>query len=443
MGIPTNCKFVVGLKAVLLFAVVGLCLFGYALRYHCKTGAVLSIVEVFFTRSDTQWMFCSYLAIWCACFVALTFGLKDILLVGLLLIAAVLYVINYGFAFRSTNAVIFLGSITLGSGVRVIFKQQKAEDENQNSKTRTFLIGLVVLLAFSSWWHLDMTDNSYHGPRWMGLWNNPNIYGMLMGAGVVLAIGLLATNQKVESRKQKAEIILLWIAAGMMAVGLVMSYSRGAWAATTVGLLYLAWCYGKLKWRFMLLCMLAAAAVVVCFWHSTADTAPWYLKRLDFSRSSAQHRVSAWRGAVQMMLDHPLGVGWNQAVRVYDKNYSPPAGGAAALTMNSYLMLGTELGLPGLLCFVAYVGLCFRSPRPKVQSPKLEGGTPLAVGCWTLDATQVACRAAALVFVVAFWFDGGLFNLPTASVFWILLELGTSELVANRKCLLQLPSHAS
>jgi hypothetical protein len=26
--------------------------------------------------------------------------------------------------------------------------------------------------------------------------------------------------------------------------------------------------------------------------------------------------------------------------------------------------------------------------------------------------------------LVAFWFDGGLFDLPTAVVFWILLELG-------------------
>jgi hypothetical protein len=27
---------------------------------------------------------------------------------------------------------------------------------------------------------------------------------------------------------------------------------------------------------------------------------------------------------------------------------------------------------------------------------------------------------------VACWLDGGLFDLPTAAVFWILLELGTS-----------------
>ena len=29
--------------------------------------------------------------------------------------------------------------------------------------------------------------------------------------------------------------------------------------------------------------------------------------------------------------------------------------------------------------------------------------------------------------LVAFWFDGGLFTLATAAVFWILLELGSER----------------
>jgi predicted phage tail protein len=50
------------------------------------------------------------------------------------------------------------------------------------------------------------------------------------------------------------------------------------------------------------------------------------------------------------------------------------------------------------------------------------------------SSPQTACRAGALALLVAFWFDGGLFTLATASVFWILLELGTSDLAANRNC---------
>jgi hypothetical protein len=35
-----------------------------------------------------------------------------------------------------------------------------------------------------------------------------------------------------------------------------------------------------------------------------------------------------------------------------------------------------------------------------------------------------ACHSGALVLLVAFWFDGGLFRLATATVFWLLLEVG-------------------
>jgi hypothetical protein len=38
-----------------------------------------------------------------------------------------------------------------------------------------------------------------------------------------------------------------------------------------------------------------------------------------------------------------------------------------------------------------------------------------------------------LVFLVAFWFDGGLFKLATAAVFWILLELEAETGEATKK----------
>jgi O-antigen ligase len=211
----------------------------------------------------------------------------------------------------------------------------------------------------------------------------------------------------------------------MMGVGLLFSYSRGAWVGTAVGLLYLAKAHGKFKWRFVLTGVFVVAAVVFCFWNSTSDTGPWYLKRMDLSRPSAQHRVAAWSGAIQLMRDHPFGVGWNKAVGTYEKNYSPPEGGAAAITTNDYLMLGTQLGIPGLICFVAYVALCLGAPASRRQvGSKAEpaGETP---------ALPAICRAGALAMLVAFWFDGGLFTLVTASVFWILLELSQ---IRNSEC---------
>jgi prepilin-type N-terminal cleavage/methylation domain-containing protein/prepilin-type processing-associated H-X9-DG protein len=456
----------------LLLAVVAACLFGYAL--HSKSGIFREFEAALLS---VEWMLLVCLAIWCGTFIFLTVSLNDLPLIGLLLIAMAVYFIGYSESSRAADVTIFLTGVTLGKGVRVFLSRSSRREsapiehsEIQNQKlgidqsglmsAATFHIGLVVLLAFASWWHLDMSANFYHGPRWTGLWDNPDIYGMLMSAGFVLAVGLLAAKRNKRHKenpdfaakelKEHKEnflfsvrpflcflrffaankmFVVLFIAAGMMAVGLFFSYSRGAWVGTAVGLLYLAKAYGKFKWRYVVPGAWLVALGALLIWGRTPDDAPWYLKRMDLSRPSAQHRVAAWRGAVQMMRDHPFGVGWNKAVETYQKDYSPPEDGAGAITTNDYLMLGTQLGFPGLLCFVAYVGLCFR----KCGARSAECGIEELRIPNSEFRIKTACRAGALALLVAFWFDGGLFKLATASVFWILLELGNSNAEGRMK----------
>ncbi len=462
-------KWRVGITVTLLLEIIALCLLERALNRYC---GIFREFEA--SLLSLQWILLVFIAVWCGCFIFKTFSVNDLPLIGLLVIAISAYFIGYAAVSTTTDAIILLAGVTLGRGARVLFRQNEKRRTQKQSETPStftplrpdghvvsyFLVNLVVLLAFSAWWHLDI--GVYHVSRWMGLWDNPNVYGMLMGTGLALAIGLLAASLKSKAQSPKLaeensdsssrsflrslrsfaaiksaicnpQFAILLVAAGMMAEGLLFSYSRGAWLGTAGGLLYLAKAHGKFKWRFVLPEILVAAAVVCLFWHSTSDTDPWYLKRLDLSRPSAQHRVAAWCGAIQMMRDYPLGVGWNKAVETYDKHYSPPKYSASAITTNDYLMLGTQLGLPGLLCFVAYVALCFKSPKPKVQSPKSGNGAALDIGHRTLDSSKTACRTGAVVLLVAFWFDGGLFDLPTATVFWILLELGVPNVEGKMK----------
>jgi O-antigen ligase len=448
-----------GIRVALLLALVALCLFEFVLHWRssifCEFEAPLL---------QAQWMLLICLVIWCSNFLFLTFSVIDLPLIGLLLIAMVAYLIGDAAVWRETDAIILLAGATLGKGVRFALigdRRWKMEDwknnlkiVNRKSAIVNFLVGLVVLLTFSSWWHLDVPNYFYQGLRWTGLWNNPNIYGMLMGAGLVLAAGLLIGEHSrcsphpasnLENANDEASLaargalslspIFLWIGAGTTAVGLFFSYSRGAWLGTAIGLLYLAKAHCKFKWSWVLPGILVAATAVYLFWHSTADDDAWYLKRLDLGRPSAQHRVAAWKAAVHIMRDHPLGVGWNQAVNVYEENYSPPENGAAAITMNSYLMLGTELGLPGLLCFVGYVALCLGTGRWNIANrPRLTLSHPHLLYNPIREGGIIACRAGALALLVAFWFDGGLFTLATASVFWILLELGTAHAATLTSC---------
>ena len=59
-----------------------------------------------------------------------------------------------------------------------------------------------------------------------------------------------------------------------------------------------------------------------------------------------------------------------------------------------------------------------------------DGGVAATLGDGA-SQLRCACRAGALVLLVAFWFDGGLFTLATAAVFWVLLELSQ---VRNAEC---------
>ncbi len=473
----------------MLLAVLVCCLFQYALRYRSPLNRDIATFELVFLP-QAQWMIFVLACVWCIGLIALTYQWNNLWLIGLLLIVVFAYASNYKIAASDPSALILLVAVAAGKGI-LYFRQQ-----------RLTLSCLIALLVVASCWHIEKIVGHYVGPRWMGLWDNPNDYGLLMAVGLILAVGLLAAkrhkrhietaNQKAEGGNQEITIIkrykehkensnslfrsflrslrffaakiisvLLFIAAFMMATGLIFSYSRGAWVGTAIGLLYLAMTYGKFKWRWVIPGIFVVAAVVWFFWNATPDNAPWYVKRLDLGRASAQHRVAAWKAGFQMMRDHPFGVGWNEVVDLYQKNYLPPEDGAAAITTNDYLMLGTQLGLPGLICFVAYAALCFVDRRWKLGvgkekphlTPALSPFGPAApakrgegelsvVATQTISlgtrhlspafaslatrhlSLQAACRSAALAMLVAFWFDGGLFKLATAAVFWILLELG-------------------
>jgi O-antigen ligase len=453
-AIPTRIAIV-----IFLLAIVFACLFANAT--WSLSGSLHNLQWV---PLSVEWMLLSCPAAWCGCFIFLTFRRGDLPLIGLLLIAITGYFVGRVVSWKMEDAVILFAGVTVGRGIRFVLEecgrwkivdgQRNLQIVNRNSAILNFLAGLIVLLAFSSWWHLDIPDYSYRGRRWAGPWDSPNIYGMLMGAGVVLAIGLLFRSAdekdlrgffhyflRRESAKSAKENIpgaswglflriILIIAAGMMAVGLLFSYSRGAWVATMVGLLYLAKTYSKFEWRrlklflFSVFCFLL---LIICLFWNVPHTAPWYLQRMDFSRGSVQHRIAAWEASVEMMRDHPFGVGWNKAVQTYKNDYSPPEKGVSAITTNDYLMLGTQLGFPGLGCFVAYIVLCLRHQKPEVQNPESEKITVLAMECRTPESSQASCRAGALALAVSFWFDGGLFRLATGSLFWILLELGGDQ----------------
>jgi O-antigen ligase len=419
-----------------------------------------------------------------------------------------------------------------------------------SSRRRTVLAIFTFLLGAAALWQPELgMEFQYRGlPRWSGAWENPNLYGLLMGVGVVLAIGQIVLSLKCKSRledcsrrREEADsyperrgddpprylggyempatrnavrwlwLALLIAAAGLCGFGLLKSFSRGAWLGTAVGLgfLMLRWINHEIhqthekptqkKFPSFLSCrscgswfrsnwlpasVILSSVLVLAFWQFRHTENPVVRRAFSVGNPndfSWRNRVAAWQGAGRMMLDKPLlGFGWGKAEQVYREQYrAARLEDSAAIQMNDYLMLGISCGVPALVCFVGYVFFASRGPRVErrglagleplaritelgsTPAPGVAGRAPrpassaqtchepsensdfsararkMAPGADALPVQfrsagvdfnlqpSAICLAGALVLLVGFWFDGGLFKLPTATVFWVLFELSS------------------
>jgi len=368
-------------------------------------------------------------------------------------------------------------------------EKRKTENGNGLAVLVISLLVVLLALA-SVWKTSASHIFEYRGHiRWSGPWDNPNFAGLLMGVGISLALGLGVSRWQMAdgktergNRSWKLEVkryavaTLCLLAAIFMARGLLHSYSRGAWLATLCGMGYLIWSWlwgpgfrtsrvsnsstinyqpgiGSHDWlrkNWLPLAVIFVATGTLAFWRFRQTE--WYPVHRAFSVVNSadyswRNRVAAWEGALQMMADRPwFGFGWNHPEPMYENDYSSPKlGESAAMEMNDYFMLGSSIGLPALFCFGTYVWLSLsRNPvGAEVTRLKLKENQRLLTSSATfqksevgdrqdarptleLDWLQTTCRAGAIVLLVGFWFDGGLFKLPTAATFWILLELGAA-----------------
>ena len=329
----------------------------------------------------------------------------------------------------------------------------------------------------------------YRGvPRWSGPWDNPNIFGLLMGTGVVLGAGFAISGLRAGLKTRKSDVAvyvrrlkshgscaplrsnvraslrrlpllkvalrlvdavlsvgrrpalatLAWavVVVGLCGLALLKSYSRGAWLGTACGLVALGFQAGIGRMRAAIadpprrvlmgfctswrpLAVLLLSLAVLAFWefrHTEFAPARRAFSVGNQNDFSWRNRVAAWEGALAMMADHPIaGLGWNQPERIYDQFYrAPKVAEGMAIQLNHYFMIGMSLGLPALFCFAMYAGLGLTRNAAGATRGR-EGGS---------EEMRGVCRAGAVVLLVGLWFDGGLFNLSTGALFWVLLECG-------------------
>jgi hypothetical protein len=445
--------------------------------------------------SGSQWIFFLALSVYWIIFAALHTWLKGLdclrptgarfWLTCLLVVNGLSYSLRYSGSAQSLAPLLLLAGSLVGQGFILISHSQPDGGSHYNRITLGALVALLLLVCFL---HPPAERIFYYRGqvRWSGPWENPNVFGLLIGLGLVLSMGLIADRAKISefsssttsahrespTRGWLKPLIVIGCGAGLVTLGwgLLNSYSRGAWCATFVGSAYFIWWLTMhsatrgsrfIKRNWISLCAFGLAFLVLTFWVFKDWELLIPLRRVlsignpnDFSWLN---RIAAWMGLLQMMADRPfIGFGWNNLEIVYNYYYLPlTMAEGAAIQTNDYLKLGVALGTPALICFVVYVWFSVferirsRDRGDSTQQPSYvnsEGCVanmkyPIAEFDADKEETQnslyptmtsdkcivATCRAGALVMLVGFWFDGALFQWSTAFPFWILIEIGAES----------------
>lgn len=270
-------------------------------------------------------------------------------LFGLLGLVGSHYALRYETAAGSTDALMLLAGIwgaclwrILAAGVPV----------------RPLLSGLwlgafVLALGSLGDWPLFQVFRYRDARRATGLWTNPNTYGLLAGclsaAGVAWLLRLAPWRSKTGALARPVPhrpgwLLLLPLVPALM--GLVRSYSRGAWLGFGVALAWCGWwqfgpvlqslrsraksgeALARLRWR--MLRFLAVALLgggLVALW-CLKDFQNPLLRRIgtvaNHTDRSWRNRVDAWIGAARMTVVRPLtGWGLNRVEAAYAREFKP------------------------------------------------------------------------------------------------------------------------
>jgi len=228
---------------------------------------------------------------------------------------------------------------------------------------------------------------------------NPNLL-----AGFLMVIMAIATGLALHTIRIKNKLMLISFVI-ILGICLVFTYSRGAW----ISILAVIVTYGFLYSRKILWLLLIVPLALLLAQDSLMER---ILSIANPTDTSSTLRLALWESTVAMIVDKPfLGIGWGAYWLVYPEYdfFLQDAGTKIFHAHNMYLNIAAEIGIPGLLVFLAVMIGHIRKALIAMQSTNR----------W-VAGLMLGIVTALMGLAVNGFTDYILFNIQLSMLFWLL-----------------------
>jgi O-antigen ligase len=250
-------------------------------------------------------------------------------------------------------------------------------------------IGFSSLYVISQWWTFRNVWSNFRG--WGGVSGDPDYFSLLAVLWLPLATLFIV------SRRPMWERLFCLGSAILTVVAIVVSASRGGFIGLVTALLFFAM---HSKRRFQIL----AATIVLIPLLALVPGSP--LTRLMHPNASddesSDNRLALWGAGVRMFEGSPLtGIGVDQfALNL--KNYPETRHLDFHVAHNTYVDIGSQMGLLGLIPFLALIYCTYRALRQVAQQTAHDESSLLHEVALGIQAGVIAC-AVSILFLSAWW----------------------------------------
>lgn len=229
---------------------------------------------------------------------------------------------------------------------------------------------------------------------------NPNLLAGFLVIIMSLAAGLGFYEQRGKTR------LILFSLVFILGACLALTYCRGAWLSIVA---VVAVC-GIMHSRKLFWILLIIPLIAFGFHDAIGERMASILNPTD---TSAALRLALWESTWAMIVDNPLtGIGWGAYWLVYPQYdfFINDAGIRIYHAHNTYLHVAAEIGIPGLLAFLAFAG---NHIKTAVSNFKHTADPWLAGLMLGIIAAMAGLAVAGLT-------DHILFNVQMSMLFWLL-----------------------